>query len=77
MPARSAKPDARDIAAEIIRRGAGSYVVRRSDPPTVHERLQLMAARLEGRKIAIMPYKCASMDEWMARYGGSIGGSVD
>ena len=67
-------PSPRDIAAEIIRRTAGpdgskSYVVRLSDPPTVSEQLQLMAARLERRPIVIMPHKCKTLDEWMARYG--------
>lgn len=70
MPAAKRRPEPRDIAAEIIRRGAGSYVVRLSDPPTVHERLQLMAARLERRKVAIMPHKCETIEAWMARYGG-------
>ena len=71
MPRRPAKrrPEPRDIAAEIIRRAAGSYVVRLSDSPTVHERLQLLGARLEGRKIAIVPHKCETMEQWLARYG--------
>jgi hypothetical protein len=65
-------PLAHDLAAEIIRRagapaGAG-YVVRLSQPPTLQEQMQLMAARLERRPIVIMPHKCASVEEWMARY---------
>jgi|GEM_PF-6148259 len=50
--------------------GEATYVVRLSEPPTPNERLQLLAARLERRPIVIMPHKCATMDEWMARYGG-------
>ena len=76
MPSRPLKtPSPRDIAAEIVRRFSsanavtgGGYVVRLSDPPTVHERLQLMAARLEGRKIAIVPDKCVTIEEWVALY---------
>jgi len=69
------RPDARELAAEIIRRGngaagGGSYVVRLSEPPTSIEQLQLMAARLERRPIVIMPHKCATVDEWAARYSG-------
>ena len=68
------RPDAREIAAEIIRRvdgtGGASYVVRLSEPPTLNERLQLMAARLERRPIVIMPHKCKTVEEWAARYGG-------
>ena len=69
-------PSPRDIAAEIIRRVAstntesgGGYVVRLSDPRTPQERLQLLAAHLERRPIAIMPHKCKTMEEWAARYG--------
>ena len=68
------QPSAHDIAAEIVRRAestsetGGGYVVRLSDPPTAQDRLQLLAARLQGRPIAIMPHKCITMDEWTARY---------
>ena len=76
MPSRNVRQlDARDIAAEIIRRvtetnatTGGGYVVRLSDPPTVREQLELMAARLERRPIAIMPHKCKTVEEWTARY---------
>jgi ribosomal protein L36 len=61
--------DARVIAAEIVRRAGRVYVIRLSDPPTASERLQLMAARLLRTPIAIMPTKCVTVDEWLARYG--------
>jgi len=75
----SAKAEARDLAAEIIRRTratAGSsdggdslpYVVRLSNPPTPHERLQLAASRILRRPIAIMPVKCLTVDEWIGRF---------
>ena len=69
------KPTAHDLAAEIVRRMTaanaenGGYVVRLSRPPTLHERMQLMAAQLERRPIVILPPKCANMEEWMRRYG--------
>ena len=74
MERRLPKPGAHDIAAEIIRRaaavsGGSDYVVRLSKPPTPNERLQLLAARLERRPIAIMPHKCSTVDEWLERYG--------
>ena len=63
------------MAAEIARRvgeanaaTGGGYVVRLSKPPTPQERLQLLAARLQGTPFVIMPHKCATMDEWAARY---------
>ena len=78
MPSRPLKtPSPRDIAEEIVRRVAsanaetgGGYVVRVSDPPTPKERLQLLAARLQRRPIAIMPHKCKTVEEWVARYSG-------
>ena len=78
MPGRSRKQrvTAYDVAGEIIRRvtaanaqTGGGYVVRLSKPPTLSERLQLMAAHLERRPIVILPHKCASVEEWIARYG--------
>ena len=75
MPSRlrRQRPTAHDVAAEIIRRAATKdghprYVVRLSKPPTLAERMQLVAARLERRPIVIMPHKCASMDEWLQQY---------
>jgi len=71
---RSCKPDARDIAAEIIRRANTSHVVRLSRPPTLSEQLQLMAARLERRPIVIMPHKCKTVDEWLEQYAPQAAG---
>ena len=76
MPSRPLKtPSPRDIAAEIVRRvssanvvSGGGYVVRLSDPPTPKERLQVLAAHLERRAIVIMPHKCQSIGQWVARY---------
>jgi hypothetical protein len=70
----SRKPDARAIAAEVIRRANGPnghrpYVIRLSEPPTPAERLQLIAARLQRTPIAIVPHKCKTADEWLERYG--------
>jgi hypothetical protein len=67
-----AKVEARDLAAEVIRRARttgdssdGSdllpYVVRLSDPPTPHERLQLAACRILRHPIAIMPATCLTV----------------
>ena len=45
-----------------------------SDPPNPGERLQLIAAHLERRPIVILPHKCASVEEWIARYGKAKAG---
>jgi hypothetical protein len=67
---RAARRSLQDIAAEIVRRVPASSVIRLSTPPTLEERLQLLAARLERRPIVIMPHKCSTVDEWLERYGG-------
>jgi hypothetical protein len=59
------------LAREVARRVTGQarlYVVRISDPMTARERLQLAAARLQRSPVAIMPHRCATADEWFARY---------
>ena len=76
MQARSPKPDARDIAAEIIRRSARAnggiapqacYVFV-SDPPTAQERLQVLAARLQGTDAVALPRHSMTDEEWIAQY---------
>jgi hypothetical protein len=74
MSKRPGKLDARDLASEIVRRctaadGSTRYVVCLSDPPTANEQLQLAAVRILRRPIAIMPAKCLSVGEWIARFG--------
>ena len=74
MSKRPRKSDARDLASEIVRRcaaadGSTKYVVCFSDPPTANERLQLAAARILRRPIAIVPAKCLTAGEWIARFG--------
>jgi hypothetical protein len=74
MPSSHRKPDARAVAAEIIRRfngldGRPPYVVRLSKPPSPSECLQLIAVRLQRTPIAIMPHRCKTADEWLERYG--------
>ena len=79
MPKRlPANVDARDLANEIVRRTRGGvgnstgdslpYVVRLSDPPRLHERLQLSACRILRHPIAIVPAVCVSAQEWLDRY---------
>jgi hypothetical protein len=74
---RQRKAGIRDIAAEIVRRAglaaSNSHVVRLSEPPTLNERIQLLAARLERRPIVIMPHKCKTSDEWLEQYAGTKG----
>ncbi len=74
MSTRRRKLEAGDFAAEILRRcgqahRSASYVVSISDPITANERLQLAAALIQRRPIAVVPKKCNSVAEWVARFG--------
>jgi hypothetical protein len=44
------------------------YVLRMSKPPTRREVLEFAVARMQGAAIVIVPYPCATSDEWLARY---------
>jgi hypothetical protein len=73
---RRRKVTPRDLAEEIVRRasaagrgGSIGYVVRLSDPPAPGELIQLAACRILRQPIAIMPAVCASVEEWVERYG--------
>lgn len=58
-----------ELAAEVVRRGGdGTCVVRLGTPPTTSERLQLLNARLRRKPIVIMPARCSTVEEWLARY---------
>ena len=75
MPSLSRKqrPLVHDIVAGIIRRAGvpAGGIVRLSQPPTLQEKAA--GPRLERRPIVIMPRKCATVDERLARYLGDIG----
>jgi hypothetical protein len=72
-----AKVEPRDLAAEIIRRAMATtsdggqslpYVVRFSDPPTPQEQLHIAACQILGHRVAIMPARCLTVEEWSERY---------
>jgi len=44
------------------------YVIRLSDPPTEPELAQMRRNNTAGKPFVVMPHKCATADEWMARY---------
>lgn len=51
---------------ESERRG---YVLRISSPPKKREQLQVAAALLQSAAVVIVPHRCSSIEEWLARYG--------
>jgi hypothetical protein len=44
------------------------YVIRVSSPPTDLERLQIKANAEAGRPFVLLPHRCTSIEEWVARY---------
>ena len=70
---RPAPPNARDLAAEIIRRadvaGRCSRIIHLHEPAEVREHLQLAAARISRQTVAIVPAKSATVEEWLQLYG--------
>ena len=62
--------ETRVVKLEQVRNRRAGYVVHVCDPPTVSELAEMELARSEGRKIALMPHACRSVDEWVSKYGG-------
>jgi hypothetical protein len=54
---------------EFSRKPHGGYVVHVCDPPTPSELAEIERAKTEGRKIALMPHACRTVDDWVAIYG--------
>jgi len=67
------RPDLRELTAEVVRRSGGSQVVHLSDPPTASEQLQLLAARLQRRPVAIVPVRCATTENGSAAFVLALG----
>jgi hypothetical protein len=69
---RRAPPNARDLAAEIIRRtnaaNSGAQVIHVHEPPEARELMQMAAARILRQTVAIVPARCATVEEWLQRY---------
>jgi hypothetical protein len=51
---------------EQYRRPRSSYVLHLSTPPLPEELAAIEKAKAEGRRSAILPRTCASVEEWMA-----------
>ena len=69
---RRVSANAQELAAEIIRRtnaaNIGSQVIHLHEPPEARDLLQLAAARILRLTVAIVPAKCATIEEWLQRY---------
>jgi hypothetical protein len=54
---------------EQYRKPHRSYVIHGSDPPTADELSEISRAKAEGRRVAVLPRVCATVEEWIAKYG--------
>jgi hypothetical protein len=64
---------ARSVAGRIARleqyrQPRSSYVLHLGTPPKPEELTAMEEAKSEGRRFAILPWVCASVEEWMATY---------
>jgi hypothetical protein len=53
---------------EQYRRPRSSYVLHLSTPPLPEELTAIEKAKAEGRRFAILPRTCASVEEWLANH---------
>jgi hypothetical protein len=51
---------------EEFRKPRTGYVVRVSNPPTEAENAEIKEVCRDGRRIAVLPHECRSVDEWIA-----------
>jgi hypothetical protein len=53
---------------EQYRKPRCCYVINCSDPPTA-DVSEISRAKAEGRRVAVLPRVCATVEEWIATYG--------
>jgi len=53
---------------EQYRRPRSSYVLHLSKPPTSEELAAIANAKAEGRRFAVLPRTCVSVEEWLTVY---------
>ena len=54
---------------ERYRKPRRPYVIHCSDPPTSDELSEISRANAEGRRVALLPKVCVTVEEWIAKYG--------
>jgi hypothetical protein len=54
---------------EQYRKPRCRYVINCSDPPTADELLEISRAKAEGRRVAMLPRVCATVEEWIQKHG--------
>jgi hypothetical protein len=61
--------ESRILRLEQYRKPRSCYVISCSDPPTADELSEISRAKAEGGRVAMLPRVCATVEEWIARYG--------
>ena len=46
-----------------------NYVIHCSNPPTADELSEISRAKAEGRRVALVPKVCATVEEWIQKHG--------
>jgi hypothetical protein len=54
---------------EQYRKPRCCYVINCSHPPTADELSEISRAKAEDCGVAVLPRVCATVEEWIARYG--------
>jgi hypothetical protein len=54
---------------EQYRKPQLGYVIHCSDPPTADELSEISRAKAEGRRVAVLPRVCATVEEWIQKHG--------
>jgi hypothetical protein len=44
------------------------YILRVSTPPSGREQFQIAAALMQGAAVVVVPQRCDTIKEWLARY---------
>ena len=61
--------ESRILRLEQYRKPRCRYVINCNDPPTADELSEISRAKAEGRRVAMLPRVCATVEEWIAKYG--------
>jgi hypothetical protein len=61
--------ESRILRLEQYRKRRASYVIKCSESPTADELSEISRAKADGRRVAMLPRVCTTVEEWIAKYG--------
>ena len=65
--------ESRISSLEQSRKRRAYYVIHCSDPPTADELSEISRAKAEGRRVAVLPRVCTTVEEWIQKHGPKAG----